>query len=96
MAKDKSNKDKIFQCVTKNVTALLQMTHRDDQSLIGKLNYKTDIFDDLGIDSIEVMDLLGMLEKEFETKFNIDNFGRRRTIGDVVKFILAELPEKNS
>ena len=95
MAKDKSDKDKIFQCVTKNVTALLQMTHRDDQSLIEKLNYKTDIFDDLGIDSIEVMDLLGMLEKEFEATFKVDKFGQRRTIGDVIEFISDQLSERN-
>lgn len=95
MAKGKVDKNKIFQRVTKNVTSLLQMTHRDDQSLISKLNDKTDIFDDLGIDSIEVMDLLGMLEKDFEATFNIDKFGRRRTIGDVVDFIAVQLSGGN-
>lgn len=95
MAKDKVSKEEIFQRVTENVASLLQMTHRDEQGLVEKLNSKTDIFDDLGIDSIEVMDLLGMLEKEFETAFNADKFGRRRTIGDVVEFITDQLSEGN-
>lgn len=95
MAKDKVDNDKIFQRVTENVISLLQMTRGDDQSFNEKLNNKTDIFDDLGIDSIEVMDLLGMLEKEFETTFNIDKFGRRRTIGDIVEFIAIQLSEQN-
>ena len=95
MAQDKVSKEKIFQRVTESVTSLLQMTHRDEQGLVEKLNSKTDIFDDLGIDSIEVMDLLGMLEKEFETAFNVDKFGRRRTIGDVVEFITDQLSEGN-
>jgi len=92
MAKDKIDKDKIFQCVVESITALLQMTR---QKTADRLNDQTDIFDDLGIDSIEVMDLLGLLEKEFEATFNIDKFGQRRTIGDVVEFISAQLSERN-
>ncbi|GEM_PF-2213978 len=95
MSKDKINSDKISPRVTKTVLSLLQMTHRDDPIVAEKLNDKTDIFDDLGIDSIEVMDLLGMLEKEFDATFDIDKFGQRRTIGEIVEFITTQVAEGN-
>ena len=92
-AQFKKNGD-IFDRIVKNVTSILQLGQRGDEGMSSDLSCDTNIFDDLGIDSVELMDLLGLLEREFKTTFNIDKFGHRKTLGDIVDFIETELSEE--
>lgn len=91
---EKRDDEEIFRRVVKSIGALLQVVRPADEPRAWNVSEKTDIFDDLGIDSIEVMDLLGMLEKEFDATFEVDRFGQRRTVGEVVEFISAELKKR--
>ena len=48
---------------------------------------ETNIVDDLGADSLDVVDLLMSIEDEFEIEVPDDDVEKLRTVGDVVKYI---------
>jgi len=49
------------------------------------------IVDDLGADSLDIVDLVMSLEDEFDTEIPDDAIENLRTVGDVVKFIEENL-----
>ena len=55
---------------------------------------QTDIYSDLGIDSVESLDFLTVLEEEF--KINPDQFeaNQKRTVSEIVDYIIELLNEK--
>jgi len=55
-----------------------------------KLQPQMNIFDDLGLDSLDVVDLVVALQKKFGIQIRNDERVRGiRTLGDIHKFILA-------
>ncbi len=51
------------------------------------------IQDDLGADSLDIVDLVMAVEDEFEVKIEDDVVEGMKTVGDIVKFIDAEKTE---
>ena len=51
------------------------------------------IQDDLGADSLDIVDLVMSVEDEFEVKIEDDVVEGMKTVGDIVKFIDAEKAE---
>ncbi|NLV51500.1 MAG: acyl carrier protein, partial [Clostridiales bacterium] len=47
----------------------------------------TDIIDDLGADSLDVMEMMMGLEDEFSLSISEDTVSSLRTVGDVVRLI---------
>ncbi len=45
------------------------------------------IIDDLGADSLDVMDLMNAVEDEFDVEIPEDNIDSIKTVGDIVAFI---------
>lgn len=55
-----------------------------------KLQPHMRIFEDLGLDSLDVVDLVVGLQKKFGVKIrNVENFRGIRTLGDVHQFIIT-------
>ena len=52
-----------------------------------EVNENTDIVNDLGADSLDVVDLVMTLEDEFGIEVPDDAIENLRTVGDVVKFV---------
>ena len=48
---------------------------------------ESNIADDLGADSLDVVDLVMSLEEEFDVEFPDEDIESIKTVGDVVKFI---------
>lgn len=48
---------------------------------------ESNIADDLGADSLDVVDLVMSLEEEFDDEFPDEDIESIKTVGDVVKFI---------
>ena len=48
---------------------------------------ESNIADDLGADSLDVVDLVMSLEEEFDAEFPDEDIESINTVGDVVKFI---------
>ncbi len=51
------------------------------------------IQDDLGADSLDIVDLVMAVEDEFEVKIEDDVVEGMKTVGDIVKFIDADKEE---
>ena len=84
----KIGEPEVFERVTKTIEKLLRTVNRDVDA---KIKRDTNIYDELGIDSVEVMDLLGLLEAEFGVSVDVEKAVGNKTVGDITKFVLAYL-----
>jgi acyl carrier protein len=51
------------------------------------------MFDDLGLESIDALDMLALLDKQYRVEVNEEQARRIRTVEDAVQYVLANLPE---
>lgn len=54
---------------------------------VNDVNEDSDLVQDLGADSLDVVQMLILLEKEFGVEFEEDEIKNIKTVGDVEKFI---------
>jgi acyl carrier protein len=52
-----------------------------------KISEESNILEDLGADSIDLVELIMAAESEFKVNFDDDSLAQIKTIGDLVKFI---------
>lgn len=52
-----------------------------------KVSMEASIIDDLGADSLDVVDLVMSLEDEFDVEIPDDQVKNMKTVGDIVKYI---------
>ena len=57
-----------------------------------KITADTDLQEDLGADSLDVVDLLMSIEDEFEVEVPDEEIENLKTIGDVVEYIQNNMP----
>ena len=86
------NEADIFSRVISAVDGMLKTFNR---SVSFKLNGKTNIYTDLGIDSVELMDLLGFIEREFSITIDAEKVVGSKTIDDIAKFVTDILKNKD-
>lgn len=48
---------------------------------------ESEVIDDLGADSLDIVDLVMTLEEEFDTEIPDEDIESLRTVGDIVKYI---------
>jgi len=53
----------------------------------GDISMESSITDDLGADSLDVVDMVMSLEEEFDIEIPDDEIETMKTVGDIVKFI---------
>jgi len=58
-----------------------------------KIAPEAKMFDDLGLDSIDALDMLALLDKQYRVKVNEEQARRIRTVEDAVQYVLANLPQ---
>lgn len=56
-----------------------------------KVTMEASITDDLGADSLDVVDLIMSLEEEFDVEIPDEDVENMKTVGDIVKYIEAKL-----
>lgn len=86
MRKAKPNEQEVFERVVKVIENLLRTVNRD---ISAQLKRETNIYSDLGIDSVEVMDFLGLIEAEFDITIDVEKTAGKQSIGDITKFVLS-------
>ncbi len=57
-----------------------------------KIQPESKIFEDLGLDSIDALDMLALLDKNHRVKINEEQARKIRTVEDAVQYVLANLP----
>jgi acyl carrier protein len=55
-----------------------------------KIHLDANLFDDLGLDSIDALDMVGMLEARLDIEVFEEDLKKIRTIGDVVDYIAVK------
>jgi acyl carrier protein len=60
---------------------------------VEKIAPESKMFDDLGLDSIDALDMLALLDKQYRVKVNEEQARKIRTVEDAVQYVLANLPE---
>lgn len=57
-------------------------------------NEKTEIYNELGLDSLDIVELITELEKEFDIHISDDDFENLETIGDIYDFVFEKIKNK--
>ena len=74
------------QDVIDRINSVFEISFEIDR---GKLKPEMKIFDDLGLDSLDIVDLIVALQKKFNIRIRDDERVRQiRTLGDVHQFVL--------
>lgn len=87
------SKQEIFDRVKKVIERLLQMGRDQTIRPPSAILITTDIYGDLGIDSLEVMDLVAAIEKEFQISVVPEEMVRKTKIQDIVDAVSNALKE---
>ena len=53
----------------------------------------SEVIDDLGADSLDIVDLVMTLEEEFDTEIPDEDIENLKTVGDIVKYIEDRVAE---
>ncbi len=56
-----------------------------------KIKPNANLFKDLGMDSIDALDMVGMLESQIDLDVNVDELTDIRTVQDVVDFVSSKI-----
>jgi len=56
-----------------------------------KITMEASITDDLGADSLDVVDLIMSLEEEFDIEIPDEDVENMKTVGDIVKYVESKL-----
>lgn len=58
-----------------------------------QVNEDSEVIDDLGADSLDIVDLVMTLEEEFDTEIPDEDIENLKTVGDIVKYIEDRIAE---
>ena len=58
-----------------------------------QVNADSEVIDDLGADSLDIVDLVMTLEEEFDTEIPDEDIENLKTVGDIVKYIEERVAE---
>ena len=58
-----------------------------------QVNEDSEVIDDLGADSLDIVDLVMTLEEEFDTEIPDEDIENLKTVGDIVKYIEERVAE---
>mgnify|MGYP001121808502 FL=1 len=58
-----------------------------------QVNKDSEVIDDLGADSLDIVDLVMTLEEEFDTEIPDEDIENLKTVGDIVKYIEDRVAE---
>ena len=56
-----------------------------------QVNEDSEVIDDLGADSLDIVDLVMTLEEEFDTEIPDEDIENLKTVGDITKYIEEKL-----
>jgi acyl carrier protein len=60
---------------------------------LDKIKPDSKMFEDLGLDSIDALDMLALLDRQYHVQVNEEQARRIRTVEDAVQYVLANLPQ---
>ena len=89
-------REDVFSRVQKILIGLLKIYREKKIEDRPQINWDTDLVNDLGVDSLEILDLMNALEEEFQISPNLSEANTKTKIYQVVDYILSLLARKNA
>ena len=89
-------KEEVFERLKLIISDLLKISQQKNvMKNFPEIHTETDLIDDLGVDSVETLDLIAKIEQEFN--INIDDAAKAasvRKVGELVDYIAALMKKK--
>ena len=82
------NKEEIFGIVKKYLIEDFEVPEED-------IKPDANLFEDLELDSIDALDMIGLLESELNIEINEEELKKLLVVEDIVNYILKNLPDEN-
>jgi acyl carrier protein len=78
-------KEEAFNLVAKHITEQFEIPKE-------KIKPEAHLFHDLGLDSIDALDMVGSLEAEYNVEIKATELKSIRTVQDIVDFVMTVMP----
>ena len=89
------DKLKVFKLVKKILAGLLEAKDSKNCTTGPEIELESDLYTDLGLDSLELLDLLTAIEEEFGIDPDQYEAAAKRKVSEVVDYIIQLLEEKS-
>lgn len=86
-------REEVYERLKVLLSTLLKIMKESNPENRPKLSWDTDLVDDLGVDSLETLDVMNAIEEEFQVSPNLHEANSKRTIHQIVDYIV-ELSER--
>lgn len=94
VAQDKEKmRQEVFERFKVILMDLLRVFHEEKPEDQPKIEWGTDVIEDLGVDSVETLDLMNAIEEEFKVNPNLSEANTKRKVHQIVDYII-ELRER--
>lgn len=81
---------------TEILKSVADWLHNNQDIAPERVQMDASIADDLGLDSLDQVQLVMDIEEQFDTRVDDETAGRWKTIGDIVRFLAARPVEADS
>lgn len=81
-------REETFERVKKILENLLKVFREKKVENRPKLTWNTDLIEELGVDSLESLDLMNAIEEEFQVSPNLNEANSKRKIVQIVDYII--------
>ena len=94
-AHSEQSREDVFERLKVVITNLLKIYKEKKTEDRPKLTLNTDLIEELGVDSLESLDLMNAIEEEFQVSPNMNEANSKRKIHQIVDYII-ELKQRKS
>lgn len=84
----KNDRDVVLKRLKLVLARLMKLTDSKNPENIPAWSWDTDIFDDVGVDSVDTIDLMYAIEEEFGVTANMKDGQLRRKLSEIVDYII--------
>lgn len=81
----------IFERIATILRNMLIASRGEDDIKTIPIALQSDIYTDLGIDSVEVLDLLCLVETEFKITVDTEKASKKRRVSDLIELVSTQL-----
>lgn len=85
-------RNEIYERLKKVLSKILHTMRAKDPKDRPTIEWNSDLMDDLGVDSVESIDVMNSIEEEFQVSPNLSEASSKRKVSDIVDYII-ELEE---
>ena len=80
--------EEVFERLKILIQDLLKVSQDRNSLQLPEITLETDLTDDLGLDSVEMLDLTTAIAEEFKINANVPEMFNIKKVGEIVRFIL--------